>query len=170
MKVISSTVVLLAAAGFSVSAFAGKLSHDDQEFFKKAAVAGMTEVEAGKIASTQASDPEVRNFAQQMVTDHSGANDQLKALASKKGVSLPAGPGHEEQEALAKLKAKSGHDFDEEYMERMVKDHHDAVDLFKETAEDSKDPDIKEFASKTLPTLQHHDEMAKDLEKKTDKG
>src|SRR5262249_47368589 len=65
-------------------------STDPQTFVKKAALGGMTEVEASKLAVSKAQDPQVRAFAQKMVKEHTAANDELKSLADKKGWTVPS--------------------------------------------------------------------------------
>jgi putative membrane protein len=150
----------------SPSATQATLAASDQKFFKKAAIGGMSEVAAGQLASQQGTDPGVKAFGQQMVTDHQKANDELKMLAQQKGVTLPADPDATHQKALDQLKSKQGKTFDTAYARQEVKDHNDTISLFQAAAR-SKDPDISAFAQKTLPTLQHHLGMAKDLNKAT---
>jgi putative membrane protein len=69
-----------------------KVSSDDKNFVKKAAEAGMAEVEMGHVALKQASNEEVKQFAQRMIDDHSKANTELMLLAQSKGITLPANP------------------------------------------------------------------------------
>ena len=101
-----------------------------------------------------------------MVDDHSKANDELKAYASQKGVTLPAevDPAHKATEArLSKL---SGEAFDKAYMADMVKDHDKDVAAFKHASTSATDADLKAWAVKTLPTLQEHQTMAKSINAK----
>jgi putative membrane protein len=142
------------------------LSHDDQEFLTKAAQGGLAEVELGTLAVQKAASAEVKAFGNQMVTDHSKANDELKALAAQKGFTPPPEPNQEQKDLIAKLSAKSGKDFDKEYMKAMVEDHEKDVKEFEKASRDASDPDVKAWAAKTLPTLQHHLQMAKETEKK----
>lgn len=139
-----------------------KLSHGDKSFFEKAAKSGMKEVAVSQAALPNLTNPQVKNFAQMMVADHSGANTELMALASMKGVMLPE--TDKKDMKLSDKWSKKVKNADEEYMEEMVGDHKDAVDLF-EKASKSEDPAIAAFAQKTLPTLQHHLTMAQDLKK-----
>ena len=148
----------------SPSAAQATLAASDQKFFKKAAIGGMSEVAAGQLASQQGTDPGVKTFGQQMVSDHGKANDELKMLAQQKGATLPADPDAMHQKVLDKLKAKQGKAFDTAYAKQEVKDHKETISLFQAAAK-SKDPDISAFAQKTLPTLQHHLEMANGLNK-----
>ena len=127
-----------------------------------AADAGMTEVEAGKLAQSKASSPDVKSFGSRMVDDHSKANDKLKSIASAKSVTLPSGPSKAHQAALDKL--GSSKNFDKDFAAMMVKDHKEAVSLFEKESK-SRDSDLSGFASSTLPTLQEHLKMAEDLGK-----
>ena len=146
------------AATFATSAFA-ELSRADRNFFEKAAKSGMKEVDVSQQALNHLSAPDVRNFAQMMVDDHSKANAELAALAQKKGVTLPA-----PEAKVARKWSKNTKDVDDEYLGEMTGDHKDAVDLFEKAAK-SEDPDIAAFAQKTLPTLRHHLEQVKQLKK-----
>jgi len=97
-----------------------------------------------------------------MVTDHSKANDDLKALSSKKGMTPPSGLDGASQATKDKLSRLNGADFDHAYMQDMVKDHQKDIAEFQKEADHGSDPDVKAFASKTLPTLQDHLRMAQD--------
>lgn len=152
------TLLVAIAATFATSAFA-ELSRADKAFFEKAAKAGMKEVDVSQQALVHLTAPDVRNFAQMMVSDHSRANEELKALAARKGVLLPA-----PDTKLTQKWAKNSKDVDDEYLAEMSGDHKDAIDLFEKAAK-SEDPDIAAFAQKTLPTLRHHHEMVKQLKK-----
>jgi len=99
-----------------------------------------------------------------MVDDHQKANEQLKKLATSKGVNLPAEMTSSERRELDKLQKKSGADFDREYMKEMVSDHKKDVKDFESAAKKADDADIKNFASTTLPTLQQHLELAQQTE------
>jgi putative membrane protein len=150
----------------TLSSAATSLSHDDQEFLTKTAEGGMAEVDLGNLAAQSAAAADVKTFASQMVTDHSKANDELKQLATQKSFTLPAEPNQEQKDLKAKLAAKSGKEFDKDYMKAMVDDHEKVVKAFENAAANAGDADVKAWAAKTLPTLQHHLEMAKATEKK----
>ena len=142
---------------------------EDADFVMEAAGGGMMEVEIGKMALTKASSSEVKKFAQMMVDDHTKANNELKALAEQKSITLPAALTDKHQKMVDDLMKKSGKNFDKDYMDMMVSDHKKDIDAFKEASEDANDADIKAFASKTLPTLTHHLDEAQRIEKKTDR-
>ena len=135
-------------------------------FWNEAAAGGMAEVELGKLASTKSQNASVKQFAQMMVTDHTKGNDELKSLAMKKNVVLPTAPDAAHQAVKHKLEGMSGADFDRAYVEAMVKDHEATVQLFESQAQGGADADAKAFATKTLPTLQKHLDMIKDIQSK----
>ena len=135
---------------------------DPATFVKKAALGGMTEVEAGKLAQAKAQDPQVKAFATRMVKDHEKANAELATLAKSKGMQVPAMLDAEHKSKLAQLSAKSGADFDKAYSSAMVMDHDKTVALF-EGAAKNPDSDLAAFAKKTLPTLKEHKQMTRSL-------
>jgi putative membrane protein len=139
----------------------------DQHFVDKAAGAGMAEVKLGQIAIQNAINPMVRQFAEQLVRDHSRANRELMSLASRKGIAVPRTMDQKHQEYMNKLMKSKGNDFDRQYMNEMVKNHKEAVSLFKKEAEDGRDSDLKAFAANRLPTLKHHLQMAQELANQT---
>ncbi len=132
------------------------MSKADATFIKKAAGGGMAEVELGRLATEKASNPDVKQFGQRMVDDHSKANDQLKQVAAEKHVTLPTSISAKDKATKAKLEALSGDQFDRAYMEDMVKDHKQDVAEFQKASKSASDPQIKDWASQTLPTLQDH--------------
>jgi len=139
---------------------AAKLAGADKTFVEKAAIGGMAEVQLGNLAQQKAASEDVKKFAARMVQDHSKANDELKQIASTKGVQLPSGLDKKHQSDMDRLQKMSGADFDKAYMSHMVDDHkHDVAD-FKKEANSGNDSDIKGFASKTLPTLEEHLQLA----------
>jgi putative membrane protein len=143
---------------------------DDKKFVKDAALGGLTEVELGKLAAQKAASEQVKQFGQKMVDDHTKANDQLKEVASKENISIPDSLDSKHQSRIEKLSKLSGPDFDKAYVKDQVKDHEKDVSEFKSEADNGSDPNIKQFAASTLPTLQQHLSMAKDLNKKEKKS
>ncbi len=169
-----------------------KLSSGDHEFIMKAAHGGAMEIELSQLAVSKSSNDDVKQFAQRLIDDHSKANDELKQLAQSKGVILPESHGTmsgtsdstmnsssktmshanmnakdhqammEHQKMKEKLSKLSGAEFDKAYMSAIVKDHEKAVAMYEKVAKDSKDADVKAWATKTLPTLKEHWQMARD--------
>ena len=133
-------------------------------FYTSAARGGMAEVEMSKLAQTKATNPEVKKFAQMMVSDHTKANTELKSLAKAKSVALPAELSSSHAAVFDELKGLSGADFDRTYVSEMVEDHEADVQLFEDQAKDDSDPEAKAFAASTLPTLRKHLEMIQGIQ------
>jgi putative membrane protein len=141
----------------------------DSAFVTKAAMGGMAEVKLGQLATQKASNADVKSFAQQMVDDHGKANDELKQLASKKGVTLPTDIDAKHQATYDRLSKLSGAEFDRAYMQEMVSDHRMDVNEFRRESKSGADSDVKGWAAKTLPTLEHHLQMAESTNAKVKK-
>jgi putative membrane protein len=134
----------------------------DHTFIMKAAEGGMAEVELGKLAQDKGASDQVKQFGKKMADDHGKANDELKTLAQNKNITLPADLDAKDKALKTRLEKLSGPAFDRAYMQAMVKDHRADVSEFKKEASSGKDPDVKAFASKTLPTLESHLQLAQD--------
>ncbi len=128
----------------------------DIDFVTNAAEGGVAEVELGRLAQQKASSDEVKRFAERMVTDHSKANDELKSIAQTKGVTLPTDLESKDKSLERRLSKLSGTAFDRAYMNAMVKDHRHDVSEFRKEAKAGRDPEVKSWAEKTLPTLEDH--------------
>jgi putative membrane protein len=124
-----------------------------------AAKGGMMEVRMGHMGLEHVSSAGVKSLSQRLVDDHTKGNNELMGLAKRKGVTLPG-----EDNALPKaLSGKTGAAFDKEFAQIALKDHTDDFKEFEKEASSESDPDVKAWASKTLPTLQAHLNAAKAL-------
>ena len=141
---------------------------DDNDFAVKAANGGILEMEVARLAREKAQRSDVKDFAAMIMSDHQKANDEPKALAGRKNITLPARLGEGDQKHVDELAKLSGAEFDKKYVDLMVEDHEEDVKLFKEAADDAEDPDLKAFAAKTLPTLQKHLERITTIDKNMD--
>ena len=159
----------LAAAGLAQAA-GNAAPLGDQNFVEKAAIGGLAEVQLGNLAQQKAASDQVRPFGMRMVQDHTKANDELKQIASSKGVQLPTALDSKHQKLADKLSKMTGADFDKAYMSDMVSDHKEDISDFKKEANGGKDADIKAFAAKTLPTLEDHLKMAQQTNDAVKKG
>jgi putative membrane protein len=135
----------------------------DESFYKEAAEGGLAEVEQGQMAQQKGQSAAVKNFGSHMVQDHSAVNDKLKSVADVKGIKLPNSPGAIQMAAIGKLKLLSGDAFDKAYIKGMVKDHEDDIGAFEKEVKTGKDPDAKQFAVSTLPTLKVHLNMIRSI-------
>ncbi len=150
---------VLLTAGLAYASAASAAS-PDSAFVKEAAAGGMAEVDMGKLAQEKAGNDQVKQFGSRMVQDHSKANDELKQVAGAKGVQLPAAPDAKAQAEMKKMQSLSGSAFDKHYMDHMVADHKQDIAAFEKEAKSGKDPEVKAFAEKTLPTLKEHLQLA----------
>src|ERR1700743_284049 len=146
MKVTKSAVVvtaMLCLLSLGVVAqggdSSGKVSPADKTFMNKAAQGGMAEVELGQLATEKGQSDDVKKFGQHMVDDHSKGNDQLKALAGQKGVTLPSDLSAKDKALKDRLSKLSGTQFDHAYMTAMVNDHKVDIAEFKKEANSGKD-------------------------------
>ena len=141
------------------------VNDDVADFAVKAANGGMMEVEMGKLAEQKAVSKSVKAFGAMMVKDHSKANEELKKLAAAKNITLPATMGNDMQKHMDDLRKDTAMQFDKNYIDMMVSDHNDDIDLFEKAVKNSKDSAFKSFAAKTLPTLYKHLGAAKAIVK-----
>ena len=146
--------------GGAAASGAAAMSHGDKKFVEDAAAGGMAEVEMGKLAEQKATNPQVKQFGSRMVQDHGKANDELKSLASSKGVRVPAALPKSKQADVDKMGKLAGADFDKAYMKHMVDDHKHDVSMFEKQSKSGQDSDLKAWAAKTLPTLREHQQLA----------
>src|SRR6476659_6245466 len=120
MTKLNALVLALAICAAPLALAENSSGADPATFVKKAALGGMTEVEASKLAADKAEDPQVRSFAQKMVTDHTAANEELQSLAKQKGWKVPTSLDTEHKAIVQKLGTKSGANFDAAYSEQMM--------------------------------------------------
>ena len=161
------TAIALAAAALVLPPAVmaqGGMAAADRKFVMEATRGNLAEVELGKLAAEKGASDAVKQFGTRMADDHAKAAAELKDFADKKGMTLPTDfdPKHKQlRDRLAKL---NGADFDKAYANEMVKDHKKDVAEFKREANAAKDPDLKAWAGKTLPTLQDHLKQAQDMQ------
>jgi putative membrane protein len=160
--------VLLGGGLIFAAAAEPKLNSDDLGFVNGAAKGGTTEVALGRLAAQKSSNPGVQAFANRMVRDHSKIDRNLAALAASKGVELPDGKGLMNDATYLELKVLSGKEFDKAYVKAMVADHKEDVLSFEKQSAAAQDPDVKDFAAKTLPTLQEHLTMIRKIQSDID--
>jgi len=139
------------------------LSRSDIRFMREAAQGGMAEVRLGQLAVRRASSERVRRFGQRMIDDHSKANDELRDLAARKGVTLPATFGAAHRAMYDRLARLHGAAFDAAYIRNMRMDHQEDVSAFRTESNAGRDPDVRQFASKTLPIIREHYRMVSDM-------
>jgi len=163
LTIISIVAAALVALTGSAAAQVQLVSDQDREFVNKAATGGLAEVELGRIAAQRAARPSVRSFGERMVTDHGRGNAELATLARSKGIEVPTALEPSQQAMRDRLSGLSGNDFDRDYMSEMVRDHTEDIALFERAAETSTDPDLKAWATRSLPMLREHLALARQV-------
>jgi putative membrane protein len=160
-------VPVLAALFIAAPAFAQgkKMDAKDSRTLTHLIQANLAEVQTGKLAERKAQDQQVKDFGKRMADDHGKLLSQLQDLAQQKGVKAPDSPSAKDQATMKKL--ESSKDFDQAYMQDMVKDHRKDVKEIKKVAQEAKDPDLKAAAQKAAPILEAHLKMAQGMEGKS---
>jgi len=158
---VSAAALVVAGATAQPPQTANRLMRSDNSFITAAAQGGMAEVELGRLAVQRAADPTVKQFGQHMIDDHTKANDELKQIATRKGVSVPSEVSARQKGVIEKLSQLNGAEFDRAYMQDMVQDHQQTAAEFQREADKGSDADLKAFAGKVLPTIQEHLQMAR---------
>jgi len=159
-----------AASSSTASSSSSASANADQDFIANAAKGNRAEVTLGKMVESKTKDPSVRQFAQQMVKDHTTALNELTQLAQSKNITLPEGLPDDATALQSKLSSASGKALDKDYMDSMVDDHKKDVSEFQDASQNAKDPDVKQWAAKTLPTLQAHLQKAEQVDAKVGGG
>lgn len=136
------------------------------DFILEASASDVYEIESSKLA-LQKGDDATKAFAQQMIADHEKTTAEMKALltAGKAQGNPVTALTEDHKESVDELAKLDGAEFNEEYIDDQVEAHEDAVDLFKRYAEEGENADLKAWAAKTLPALEHHYKMAQGLDK-----
>lgn len=137
-----------------------RLSSSDRLFMNRAAQGNLAEISLSQLALERASNDDVKQYAQQMIEQHTQANNQLMQLAGQKGVTLPKELDTRHQQLERQLQQLSGASFDRAYMRAMVNDHAQTTTLFQRQAEQGQDQDVVAYASRFLPAIQQHYAMA----------
>jgi putative membrane protein len=125
-------------------------------FLQAAAQGGMTEVKLGEFAAKKGTTDEIKDFGREMVKDHGAMNAELKALADKKGVTLPTSLDAKHQELVDKMKNLPGSEFDDTYVLEMVKAHQKDLQGFKDELDGTHDPELQNFLAKSIPVVEMH--------------
>ena len=164
---------LLAAAALAIgltNAQVAAASQADSDFVKEAASGGKMEVKLGQYAAKNAADAQVNRFGERMVADHGKANAELTKICERAAIEVPKDTATKHDAMVDRLTALKGAEFDRAYMDAMVEDHEHDVEAFREAAKSAENAEVKQFAQKTLPTLEEHLKMAKEIDARLEKG
>ncbi|MEE7448720.1 DUF305 domain-containing protein [Methylobacterium radiotolerans] len=141
-------------------------SPNTQDFVAEAAISDMFEIQSSKLAQEK-KDTKVNDFANKMIADHTTSSDAIKSLiqSGKARADIPGSLDSKRQSMLDKLKGLTGDDFEKQYRADQISGHKDTVDLYRRYAKGGDNADLRTFAEKTLPIVEHHQKMAEDLAK-----
>lgn len=143
-----------------------KISTADERLMMQLAQVNIAEINAGKLAEQKSSNDQVKAFAKKLVDDHTKALDDLKQLAMSKGVNLPSEPNRQQQAMENKLSALSGEKFDNQYVDQSgSRAHKETHRLLQRVRSKASDADLKAYANKIMPTIESHQQLAKDTSK-----
>lgn len=137
-------------------AYAQGLTTAEKTFVTKAAKGNLAEAELGKLASQKSHNPDVKAFGEQMVTDHSKANDNLRAIADSNGVQWPTKLTGEPKALYEKLSSLSGAAFDKTYIHAMIEGHQKVAKEYEMESGKVKDSQLKSYLDQTLLVVQQH--------------
>lgn len=162
MNTLFKRIGLCVAMGM-VSAHA--LAASSNDFVDAATEAGIAEIETGKLAQEKSQNAEIKTFAQQMVTDHTAANEKLATIAKQLDIETPDSAALTDKVRKVILEWRDD-SFDKSYVNNQVDAHKKTVELFKKEAMSSDKAELKAFASETLPKLEAHLKEAEALQAK----
>jgi putative membrane protein len=123
----------------------------------------MMEVELGRLAVQRGSSAGVKQYGEQMVEEHTRANQELMQLAMQKKVELPTEMSTQNTAMIDRLSGLSGRSFDTAYKQAMIDSHNQAIALFQAQSQQGQDPQLKAWATQKLPNLQAHLEMVNQM-------
>ncbi|MEG3903376.1 DUF4142 domain-containing protein [Microcoleus sp. B4-C5] len=139
------------------------LSSQDRNFAMQAGQIGMMEVQLGRLAVQRGSSASVKQYGQEMVEEHTQANEELMQLAMQKEVKLPTEMSTQNKALMDRLSGLSGTSFDRAYKQAMIDSHNQAIALFQAQSQQGQDPELKAWATQKLPNLQAHLQMVNQM-------
>lgn len=166
--IVVASVFVVAAASASAQ------SVTDAQIAAIVVTANQVDIDAGKLAASKASNPEVKKFGQQMVTDHTAVNKQATALVTKLKVTPENNPTSQSLKAggdknIAKLEGLTGAAFDKAYIDNEVTYHQAVIDAIDKTLIPSaQNAELKALLVKVRPAFVAHMEHAKMIQSSLD--
>ena len=149
----------------NVEKFDKDKKEDEAQFLVNAAEMNLQEIQLGQLAQQKGTSPQVKELGKMMEDAHAKSLNDLKSLADNKMVTIPTSPTNGAQDAYKDLNDKTGEDFDKAYVNKVVDGHDDAIDKYEDVFNNSKDTDIKSWASKSLTELRRHHNHSKEVQK-----
>lgn len=162
MRTLPLACLAAGLVGVAVPAHAD-LSNADRSFIEQAASGGMAEIQTAQLAQQRSNSPQVKQFANRIIVDHTQADSELQQIAQDQNVTLPEQPSAKDAAVYRRLIGLNGTAFDQAYAQAEVADHQQDIALFRKAAQSGQDPAVKSFAQKTLPILVQHLQLAQSL-------
>ncbi len=144
---------------------AGQPSPVDRMFVSKAMQGSLAEVQLGQLTLQKSNNPQVKEFAQRMIDDHTKLNEQMKPVAQQLGVTVPDQISKGDRKTIAKLQALSGSAYDQAYIKDMVKDHKQDLSDFQMEASSGQDQTTRDAATQGSKVIAQHLQMAQQMAK-----
>lgn len=147
------------------------LSRSDRKVIIDMAMANMAEIASARTAQTKSQNEQVKNYAQQMIDDHTRALGDVQQLAQSRGVTLPTELDRTHKAKADRMAALSGDAFDRAYMAQAgVSDHKKVHDKLRQAQTRAKDPEVKALVARILPVVDQHLNSAEQLHKSPQVG
>lgn len=165
MKLYAAALATALATGLATTATVGAFaqastfSDQDKKFLKDSAEDNLAEVKQGELVVKTTKNPQIRTFAQKMITDHRALYEGEKPVAAKAGVKMPTSPGVDADATYLKLKVLTGDEFDKSYIKGAVSDHHSDTTKAKEEYDTTQNPDMKKLAQHAGNVMETHTKM-----------
>lgn len=154
-----------AAAEANEDKFVGE-TEADAEFTYDVVASNYGEIKLAELANQRSRNKEVKSVAQMLLTDHTAALNELKTIAQAKAISIPVEERETAEKKIDNLADKSGEEFDKDWTNEMLEMHEEGIEKFENRLEDTEDPELKAYISKTLPVLKKHREELEALQEK----
>jgi putative membrane protein len=138
----------------------------DQSFVSDAMQGNLAEVQLAQMAQQKSQSQDVKQFAQKLANDHTQMNQKwFDPVARQLNVSEPKSPSKKDKKLMAKLEGLNGDEFDKEYISAMLKDHQDDLKKFKQEADATQDPNLKQIATQGSTVISQHLQLAEQVAK-----
>jgi len=163
MHTLPAAFLAVLLVGVAAAPARADLSNADRSFLEQAASGGLAEVQTAQLAQQRSGSPQVKQFANRIVTDHTQANTELLQIAQDQNITLPEHPSTKDGSVYRRLVGLNGTAFDQAYAQAEISDHQQDIALFRKEAQSGQDATLKNFAQKTLPMLVQHLQLAQSL-------
>ncbi|HEY3429386.1 MAG TPA: DUF4142 domain-containing protein [Cyclobacteriaceae bacterium] len=137
----------------------------DADFVVNTLASNYAEVKLAKLAQNRSQDPEIKDLAKMLETDHNRVISELKTFADKNGIAVPSEETNEDKEDINDLASENDtNKFDEKWCKELKNRHEKSINKFEARLNKSEDLELKNWVNATLPALRNHLEMLKQNE------